>query len=68
MKIGDWSILMQPGPSPSPMMQQMADADWSFFGNHERKDLTKKLAEQPRLKPIDPRSWLPGHMVKYAGK
>ena len=60
MKIGDWEILMQPGPTPSPMMRTMGDSDWSFFGKHERTDVKKKIAEQTRMNPIDPKNWMPG--------
>lgn len=46
----------KPGFSPSKTMQICHNADWSHFGDHERLDVKKKLAEQPRQNPIDPKT------------
>jgi len=46
----------KPGFSPSKVMQICHNADWSHFGNHERTDVKKKIAEQVRLNPIDPKT------------
>ena len=46
--------LAHPGPSGSPIMQGLAEDNWSMFGKHERLDVKKKLVEHPGKNPIDP--------------
>jgi hypothetical protein len=48
--------IRNPGPSSSPGIQDIAKGCWSLFGNHERTDVAKKIAEQPRLNPVDPKT------------
>jgi hypothetical protein len=45
--------LKKPGPTPSAGIQDIAVGCWSMFGDHERKDVMKKLKEQPRSNPVD---------------
>lgn len=40
--------------SSSPMMQMVGQDNWSFYGDHERLDVKKKMKEQPRNNPVDP--------------
>lgn len=40
--------------SASPLIHMVGQDNWSFYGDHERLDPKKKLAEQPRNHPIDP--------------
>jgi hypothetical protein len=60
MKLGDWISLERGGPSSSKAMQLMVDDNWSFFGDHERRNKIKKLIEQPRLNPTNPKTFVPG--------
>jgi hypothetical protein len=48
--------IKNPGPSSSPLIQDIAKGCWSLFGDHERTDVKKKIAEQPRLNPVDPKT------------
>jgi hypothetical protein len=52
-----FKILQRPGPTPSKAVQLMGDDCWSYFGNHERLDIMKKIKEQPRLNPTDPKTF-----------
>jgi hypothetical protein len=52
--------LKAPGPTPAVGIQDIAVGCWSTFGAHERMDVTKKLAEQPRLNPVDPKTMKSG--------
>jgi hypothetical protein len=40
--------------SSSPLFQMVGQDNWSHFGDHVRKDVKKKIEEQPRLNPVDP--------------
>ena len=40
--------------SSSPLLHLVGQDNWSFYGDHERLDVKKKLKEQPRSNPIDP--------------
>lgn len=42
--------------SSSPLMQMNGEDNWSHYGDHERLDPLKKLKEQPRNNPIDPKN------------
>lgn len=53
-KPGQFIEIQKPKHSTSPLMQMVGEDNWSHFGNHERKDLKKKVEEQPRLNPVDP--------------
>lgn len=57
MQLQHWIDIHHPGPSSSPAMQLIAEDNWSYFGDHERLSIKKKLAEQPRLSPINPRNF-----------
>ena len=48
------------GPSTSVGINDIAQGCWSTLGNHERKDVMKKIAEQPRLNPVDPKTMKSG--------
>lgn len=52
--------LKQPGPSTAKGIQDIALGCWSMFGDHERTDVKKKIAEQPRLNPVDPKTMKSG--------
>jgi hypothetical protein len=52
--------LKQPGPSTAKGIQDIALGCWSTFGSHERTDVAKKIAEQPRLNPVDPKTMKSG--------
>lgn len=57
MRLQHWINITEPGPSSSPAMQLLANDCWSYFGNHERTNIKKKLAEQPRMNPTDPKTF-----------
>lgn len=48
--------LAHPGPSSSPLMQSLAEDNWSMFGKHERLDVMRKLKEHPNKNPLDPKT------------
>lgn len=52
--------IKHPGPSSSPLLQLVAEDNWSMFGNHERLDVKKKLQEHPNKNPIDPKKLTTG--------
>jgi hypothetical protein len=66
MRVYSNKILGQPGPSPSKAVQSVADDCWDMFGDFERKDIKKVLAEQPGRHPIDPKTMHDG--ARYKGK
>lgn len=52
--------IKQPGPTTSKGIQDIAQGCWSTLGNHERTAIKKKLAEQPRVNPVDPKTMTTG--------
>jgi hypothetical protein len=55
-KEGNFINLKAPGPTSAVGIQDIALGCWSTFGAHERTDVAKKIAEQPRLNPVDPKT------------
>ena len=49
-----------PGPTTAKGIQDIEEGCWSTLGNHERTDVKKKIAEQPRLNPVDPKTMKSG--------
>jgi hypothetical protein len=60
MRLTQYIDINTPGPSSSPAMQLIAEDNWSYFGGHERLDIIKKLKEQPRLNPTNPKTFKTG--------
>lgn len=48
--------ISKPGPTTAKGIQDIAEGCWSMLGDHERKDVKKKILEQPRLNPVDPKT------------
>lgn len=60
MRLTQWIDISTPGPSSSPAMQLIAKDNWSYFEDHERLNPIKKLQEQPRLNPVNPKTFTSG--------
>ncbi len=57
MQLHNWISIQQGGPTPSPALQLITNDCWSYFGDHERLNIMKKIREQPRLNPTDPKTF-----------